>query len=199
MAGAGSQPTANRFLRNADANAHSVTLGHLNIGTLTDQTFPLYVQGAGATSATFSFVIKDSGGSTNEFFCQDNGVCTSVGGFNLQGGLQVNGKQVASPTAPTISSGFGSSPSIVAHNGTMAFEVNVGTGGSATSGVIGLPTATTGWNCYVTDITTASSTVFLTKQTASSTTSCTVGNFNTAGAAAAWVASDRLRVSAFAY
>lgn len=102
-------------------------------------------------------------------------------------------------TAPTISSGFGTSPSIVASNGSAAFEVNVGGGGAATSGVIGLPTATTGWNCACTDITTASATVFLTKQTASATTSCTVGNFNTAGAAAAWVASDKLRCIAMAY
>jgi hypothetical protein len=83
-------------------------------------------------------------------------------------------------------------------NGTAAFRVNVGTGGSATSGVIGLPTAANGWNCYATDITTQSTTVFLTKQTASSASSATIGNFNTAGAAAAWVASDILAVSCFA-
>jgi hypothetical protein len=102
-------------------------------------------------------------------------------------------------TAPTISSGFGTSPSIVASNGSLGFEVNVGTGGSATSGVIGLPTATNGWNCRCDDITTASATVFVTKQTASATTTCTVGNFNTSGVAAAWVASDKLRCIAVAY
>jgi hypothetical protein len=109
-----------------------------------------------------------------------------------------SGHVISSSTAPTISSGFGTSPSIATNNGTYSFTVNVGTGGSASSGAIGLPTATNGWNCYATDITTTSSTVFVTKQTASSTTSCTVGNFNTSGAAAAWAASDVLAVTAWA-
>ena len=102
-------------------------------------------------------------------------------------------------TAPTISSGFGTTPSISASNGTIAFRINVGTGGTASSGVIGLPTVTTGWNCYCNDTTTASATVFLCKQTAGTTASATVGNFDALGAAAAWAASDILTVSCFAY
>jgi hypothetical protein len=104
-----------------------------------------------------------------------------------------------SSTAPTISSGFGTSPSVSANNGTPAFRVNVGTGGVATSGVIGLPAATTGWNCFCTDITTNSTGVFSCKQTASSTTTATVGNFSDVAVATAWTASDILAVSCFAY
>lgn len=121
------------------------------------------------------------------------------GVVNMTNGEAVGGRLLCSATAPTISSGFGTSPSIVASNGTCSFQINVGTGGSATSGVIGLPTATTGWVCAVTDITTESTTVFFTKQTASSTTTATVGNFNTSAAAAAWVASDKLNVSCHGY
>lgn len=106
---------------------------------------------------------------------------------------------LCSATAPTISSGFGTSPSIVANNGTCAFQVNVGTGGSATSGVIGLPAASNGWNLQCTDITTNSTTVFLTKQTASTTTTATVGNFSDVAVASAWTASDKLNCSAFAF
>lgn len=102
-------------------------------------------------------------------------------------------------TAPTISSGFGSSPSIVASNGSLAFQINVGTGGVATSGVIGLPTAATGWICKCDDITTENTTVTYTKQTASSTTSCTVGNFTDIAGAGAWAASDKLNCTAVAY
>ena len=102
-------------------------------------------------------------------------------------------------TAPTISSGFGTSPSVVASNGTAAFTINVGTGGTANSGVIALPTASTGWRVACDDVTTQSSTVFLTKQTATSTTTATVGNFDAAGAAAAWVASNILVCNATAY
>jgi hypothetical protein len=101
----------------------------------------------------------------------------------------------AQNTAPTISSGFGTSPSIVSSNGTVAFTLNVGTGGTANNGVIGLPTATQGWTCSCSDLTTTSSTVFICKQTASSTTTATIGNFNTSGVAAAWAASDVLSVA----
>lgn len=102
-------------------------------------------------------------------------------------------------TAPTISSGFGTSPSIVASNGTAAFTINVGTGGTANSGVIALPTATTGWAVACADVTTQSATVYLTKQTAFSTTTATIGNFDAAGAAAAWVASNILVCQATAF
>lgn len=104
-----------------------------------------------------------------------------------------------SATAPTISSGFGTSPSVPTNNGPAAFTVNVGSGGAANSGIIGLPAATNGWTCRVTDLSTMSSTVFVTKQTASSTTSATIGNFDNTGAAAAWAASDILSVSCLAY
>lgn len=104
-----------------------------------------------------------------------------------------------SPTAPTISSGFGSSPSIVNNNGTCAFEINVGTGGSASTGVIGLPAAAHGWVCQVGDITTSAS--FVTYQAAPlSTTSAQVANTSrTTGLNIAWTASDHLVVSCFGY
>ena len=113
--------------------------------------------------------------------------------------INENSKLLISPTAPTISSGFGTGASITANNGTSAFTLNVGTGGTANSGVVGLPTATTGWNCFVNDLTTTSTSVFLTKQTASTTTSATLTNYSTAAAATAWAASNILAVSCFAY
>lgn len=101
-----------------------------------------------------------------------------------------------SATAPTISSGFGASPSVATNNGTAAFTINVGTGGVATSGVIGLPTAANGWVCQCNDIAAAVSTSE-TKMSATSTTSCTVSNVNTAtGVAVAWAASEILHCMA---
>lgn len=104
-----------------------------------------------------------------------------------------------SNTAPTIASGFGTGPSVVSHNGTAAFRVNVGTGGVATSGVVTLPTASAGWSCAANNITTTNGTTFLTKQTANSTTSATFGNFDAAGASAAWAASDVLFIQCMAF
>jgi hypothetical protein len=98
-----------------------------------------------------------------------------------------------STAAPAISSGFGAtSPSIVASNGTCAIEINVGTGTIAATGVIKLPQAPNGWVCMFVDITTNSTTVSQTKQTASTTTSCTIGNFSDISVGAGWVASDKL-------
>ena len=104
-------------------------------------------------------------------------------------------RQLPFTVAPTIASGFGTSPSITTSNGTEAFTINVGSGGSATSGVITLPVSNSGWVCTVTDITTQSATVFITKQIGSSTTSVTIANFNTSGAQAPWAANDILSVS----
>lgn len=104
-------------------------------------------------------------------------------------------------TAPTVASGFGTSPSIPASNGTAAFTVDVGTGGIATGGVLTMPTAATGWNCVVTNQTAvaANRADQRTVQTASSTTSVTVQNQTiSTGAALAWTASDVLTLACIA-
>ena len=100
-----------------------------------------------------------------------------------------SGNLLFSATAPTISSGFGTSPSIVQQNGTAAFEVNVGTGGTATSGVIGLPTAANGWSCTAIDMNTND----VTRETAFTTATVTLT------AASAWTASDKLLVNCAAF
>jgi len=118
----------------------------------------------------------------------------TVGGSSTTSSIMVGGglkftNLLLSATAPTISSGFGTSPSIVQQNGTAAFEVNVGTGGSATNGVIGLPTAANGWSCTAIDMNTND----VTRETAFTTTSVTLT------AASAWIASDKLLVNCAAF
>lgn len=125
-----------------------------------------------------------------------------IGGLtNTDTSYNLNSKLIASATNPTIASGFGSSPSVVTPNGTVAFTVNVGTGGTATAGVITMPTAPTGWACGVNDITAAAAHVaYNTRQTASSVTSVTVENQTlSTGAAVAWAASDILRLECSPY
>jgi len=101
-------------------------------------------------------------------------------------------------TAPTIASGFGTSPTIAAGTSTFAFTINVGTGGTANSGVLTLPAAPNGWIVFAQDLTTPG--VNHTKMTAQTTTSATLTNYNTTtGAAAAWGASDILYCIAMAY
>lgn len=103
-----------------------------------------------------------------------------------------------SGAAPTISSGFGTGAAVANNNGTQAFTINVGTS-SGNTGVIGLPTAAHGWACFATDITTNSTSVFVTKQTATTASSATIGNFSDVAVAGPWTNSDILSVSCSAY
>lgn len=107
-----------------------------------------------------------------------------------------------SPTAPTIAAGGcgGAAASIATNNGTAAFTVNVGTTPTSAGCAIGMPTATNGWNCFATDITTNSTAVSQLKQTAtgSSTTQVTIVNYSDISVATAPTASDIWQVSCFA-
>ena len=93
---------------------------------------------------------------------------------------------------PTVSSGFGSTPSVTASQGYLSFSINVGTGGSATSGVIALPTAPTGWSCAIAD--TGATPTGQTEQTGSTVSTATFTNYSrTTGLAVAWTASEIIK------
>ena len=162
----------------------------------------------GAGSGTLT--LTSSGGGTVGLAAPTGAVSSYVWAFptaDVAGFIQSSGAGVLSINtairqgAPTVSSGFGTSPSIPSNNGPLAFTVNVGTGASASSGVIGLPTAPTGWNCWVNDLTAAAGHVaYNTRQTASSVSTATFENQTTStGAAIAWASADILRVSCVAY
>lgn len=105
-----------------------------------------------------------------------------------------------SNAAPTIAAGGcgGSAASISAVNGTASFNINVGTGPTSAGCTVTLPTATTGWNCFVNDFTTISTAVSMQKQTASGTASATFQNYSDLTVATAPTANDIYHVSCFA-
>ena len=108
----------------------------------------------------------------------------------------LNGYVTEFATAPTIASGFGTSPTLIANN-TAAFAVIVGTGGAAT-GTISLPVAPNGWAVACQDVT-SYATVFA-QQSASTTTSVSVTGYSvTTGLATNFNAGDRLVFTATAY
>lgn len=148
---------------------------------------------------TSSFPALKRNGTTIQFRLADDSSSASLSASDASLiSLSIVGNMLIRNTAPTISSGFGTSPSISANNGTAAFTITVGTGGTASTGVIGLPAATTGWIVMADDGTTPG--INATKQTASSTTSATLTNYNTTtGVAAAWAAGDVIRCIAMAY
>lgn len=110
--------------------------------------------------------------------------------------LSLGGKLLASATAPTLGTGWGTGATITAFNST-AFKVVVGTGGAA-NGTINFPTAANGWIVFAADVT-GGTTLFL-QQTASTATSATVTSFSiTSGLAANMAAGDTILINAFAY
>jgi hypothetical protein len=96
---------------------------------------------------------------------------------------------------PRIDSGFGAGASMIASNGFRGFQLKIGTGEAASSGVIGLPLAVGGWICTANDLTTHSSAIAQTAQTASTTTSAALANYSSSGAHAPWSAGDVLNVA----
>jgi hypothetical protein len=185
-------------LRIESGSGNPVTLSCLNVSGSTNQ-FRLTCDG---NFSTITAISGDAG--WNEFHIGTAGPVTlgspssnstytfesSSIGLSISHNPQIN---VINPlifnTPPTIASGFGTSPSIVNSNGTAVFEVNVGTGGSATSGVLTMPTASVGWSCQVTDMNTND----VTRETAFTTTSVTLT------AASAWTASDKLLINCGAF
>ena len=115
-------------------------------------------------------------------------------------GYYLASKIAISNTAPTVTSA-GTSPSIVT-NGTVAWRANIGTGGSATTLVVAMPAATTGWNCEATNLTAAAANRAnqRVEQQSSTTTSVTLQNqLVSTGAAQAFTASDIVSAICFAY
>lgn len=135
------------------------------------------------------------------------GVLTDGGALEVQGNLDIstgnaislNEIDLIDQTAPSISSGFGTSASIASSNGTATFRVNTGTTG-ASSGVIGMPTAANGWNAHVQILNPSSGLLSDTMAvTATSTTSISLENFSALGLAANWPAGTIIMVQALAY
>ena len=166
------------------------------------------VTGGSTSISGGNITLNNSGGSSTVQIASG----TTTGAVSIGGGsnsivlgspvLQNTTKLSFSGTAPTISSGFGTSPSIPAHNGSLAFTVDVGSGGTASGGVVGLPAATTGWICSVNNVTAkaANRADQGTFQTATTTTTVTIQNQTiSTGAALAWTASDIIQMSCTGY
>jgi hypothetical protein len=124
-----------------------------------------------------------------------NSILNISNGVGVYGGA---GHLALSAVAPTISSGFGTSPSIASSNGALVFTVNVGGGGVASSGVIAMPAATNGWIAMCTNTTTPAS-GNLTRMSANATNSITITNYTNAGVATAWAASDVIGIVAVGF
>lgn len=119
---------------------------------------------------------------------------TSSGTVTVNGVLNIGAGNLGLTTVlPTITSGFGTSPvapTTANSTGANSFAFTIGSGGTASSGVLAMPTAAHGWNCSFNDETTQSASVTLTKQTADTVSSVTVGQFTDLSVSGPWAAGD---------
>ena len=155
-------------------------------------------QPAGVDTQVQFNVTNAFGGDAKLTWTKGSSTILVNGTLNTAVKYQLNGVLAISATPPTISSGFGTGAAIANSNGSVCFTIDVGTS-SASTGVISLPTAPNGWAVQCTDITTNSTTVFITKQTATSTSSATIGNFTDIAGAAAWPDHAIISCIAFPY
>lgn len=126
---------------------------------------------------------------------------TGAGLYTGAGSWSLNQNDWPAPLTSGLS-GFGGSPSVTKGGNVLAFSINVGSGGVASTGTITFaPAAPNGWQVNTcVDQTTQTATVARTQQIGTgSTTQVTIGNFTSAGIAGAWVANDILVCQAAPY
>jgi len=165
-----------------DCNGQTIVLG----GNLTDGTVTSDLKSSQGGKVLLDFGNSSSTGS----WITDN----SYGGFFDLTSLT---DMIADKEKPTISSGFGTG-AIVQAGTSSSFRVDVGTGGTASSGVIHFTkSAPNTWACFCTDTTNSSLTIAHCKSNATGVNSVTLTNYDTTMTPAAWAASDVLQVVCF--
>lgn len=139
-----------------------------------------------------------AGGSRGQAMYVKGGVIIGTGATDPGVGNLGFSNMLLSGTAPTISAGFCTSPSISQNNGTGAFEITVGSACAAGTGTVGLPAAAHNWKCEFVDVTTNASHAI--SQTGGTTTTATVQDYSrTTGAAQNMVSGDVIRAHCAAY
>ena len=99
---------------------------------------------------------------------------------------------VFSSTAPTLGTGWGTSPTITNINGTAAFLINVGTGGTSTGGNITFPVTPNKWNCAITSYGTATTGTTTIEQAATTTIVALQNVSVTTNTTSPWAAGQQL-------
>ncbi len=161
------------------------------------------MQLSGGPTAASSFLIFNVGNGGMCFAKQDNSAnlfcIDNNGNPTFVSGSSPWRTALGLPTtaAPTISSGFGGgTPTISAPNGALAFRVTIGTA-SGSTGVLAMPTATTGWNCFANDLTTHTTANAFVMQNASGSDASHAAftSYSDIMGAATWVNGDVIAIS----
>lgn len=173
----------------SDAAVITVARGYLMVGDSTPAWDRLAAGTAGTllrsdgTDPTWSSTVTIAAAGTFGFIGRGTWVANANGQFYFANTANTLKAVLQVGIAPTISSGFGTTPAITAGSTDAHGEINVGTGGIATGGVIAFgQTWPTAPHCMVQDQTTS----VMTRVSAISTTTMTMTG------ASAWTASDKV-------
>lgn len=152
-----------------EVTAPTITGG---VATVTD-TATLYVSGAPSATVTGdNYQAWFAGGTTQK--------------VRIDGQLSLGANLALSSVAPTITSGFNTSPAVLTGSNAFSFAIDTGTTASSTTAVIGLPTAANLWSCDGQDMSDGG----YVNQVASSTTSVSFKYYSrTTGLQINWPAS----------
>lgn len=120
-----------------------------------------------------------------------------------RGGLSATGdllwgssfKLLVSQSAPSIQTGFCTSPTLTNASGTAAFEITIGTGCAASTGTLNMPTASTGWVCHIVNYTNPTGNAPAQTNTLLPSNVIFTNFSRTTGAATNWTAGDVLGFS----
>lgn len=185
---------------NVTTGVLSAANGGIGSASLTDHALVISHAGAAFTTTTPGnncvFMQSVSTGNPSCAISVALSNLTTSSAVTLNGTLNAgSGNVVIAATLPPIASGFGTGATISGVS-TAGFQITVGTGGTASTGTLTMPsTPANRWGCVANDVTTTSASVFLTKQTGTpSTTAVTLTNFSNAAVATPWTAGDLIEV-----
>lgn len=130
----------------------------IGAGSSITNQYGFYVN-AGMTGATNNYgFYSNLASAANVYGFYGGGTAASYFGGDVQigstlslGATPGSGIMLMSPTAPTMGA-CGTSPSISMINGTAAFTVTIGTGGTATGCTVNFPAAPNMWACNVSNL-----------------------------------------------
>ena len=206
---------------NVALGSNSLTAGAISGTTGTFSSYGIFDGIASGTAITAKyngvnvfFLNTNAGGGQWDMYdnaggIENLGLSQKAGKLYAAAGLAVTGTTsstsfadsgghlIISSTAPTIASGFGTSPSIVANN-TAAFKITTGTANGDTDGVITLPAAPNGWVCPTSDFIVPALSALI-QQIATTTTSATLRQETISGVATAWGTGEVLWVACTAF
>ena len=152
---------------------------------------------AEAVQLNSSYLIKDGGANdTYNLYIRDFPSAANL--FQAKGTTPtINVSVEGIMSKPAVASGFGTGATVVTGT-TDAFTINVGTGGTANTGIITMPASVNGWTCAAINSINPSTSNTIAVPT--SATSITLQNYSrTAGTLTAWAASDVITVSCNGY